>query len=69
MTTYLTRLDKSKREQLIKEIQNMEMFDELTYCIGDGDRDLNYVIKLNQGYLFKAKYADNYVYISEVDFV
>ena len=69
MTTYLAHLDKSKREQLIKEIQNMEMFDELAYCIEDRDHDLNYVIKLNQGYLFKAKYADNYVYISEADFV
>ena len=69
MTTYLTRLDKSKREKLIKEIQNMEMFDELAYCIEDRGFDLNYVIKLNQGYLFKAKYAGNYVYISEADFV
>ena len=69
MTTYLAHLNKSKREQLIKGIQNMEMFDELAYCIEDRDHDLNYVIKLNQGYLFKAKYADNYVYISEADFV
>lgn len=69
MTTSLTHIGKSKREQLIKEIQNMEIFDELAYCIEDRDYDLNYVIRLNQGYLFKAKYADNYVYISEVDFV
>jgi len=69
MAISLQKLDKGDREHLVKEIEKMEIFDELAYCIEDGDFDLNYVIKLNQGYLFKAKYADNYVYISEVDFV
>lgn len=69
MTISLRKLDKSDRERLVKEIEKMETFDELTYCIEDRDYDLNYVIKLSCGYLFKAKYANNYVYIAEVDFV
>lgn len=69
MTTSLTHLDKSKREQLIKEIKNMEMFDELAYCIEDRDYDQNYIIKLDCGYLFKARYASDYAYIPEIDFI
>lgn len=63
------KLSKSDRERLVKEIEKMEMFDELAYCIEDRDHDQNYIIKLNYGYLFKAKYANDYAYIAEVDFV
>lgn len=69
MTTSLMHLDKSKREQLIKEIKNMEMFDELTYTIDDDGATRNYLVKLNPGYLFKAKFSSNYVYVPEIDFI
>lgn len=68
MTISSQKLSKSDRERLAKEIEKMEMFDELTYCIEYGN-DFNNIIKLNNGYLFKAKYTDNYVYIAGADFV